>query len=422
MTGHEELDRMLADWFEAEALPPAPADGLDRLLDATRHRRPRPAWLAGPGSRWVGEAHDAGSSSGVRSLPRFGPRWTTALILLLLVAGLVGAAILVGSRLVQPSPLPTGRLGHLVYGLDGDIFMADWDGRNPIRIADGPPGSGPSVCGSNWGEGAIWSPDGRHFAYRSASGDRCGGTVVITDPATKSVASFLGDGWLVSWSPDSTRVATWVDLGQTIGIFGVDGVRQALLTVPPGCPLPGDFDPVWSPDGRSLVVWPCEVPFDGRTSRRLPADDPRSHLQWAYSPDGARVAYVTAESLVVAAADGTQARVLIPSGVTSGGLTFAWSPTGDRIAFDAGPFASAPNELQVVDVATGTVTSLATAVGAGSLQVIRFSPGGDRILFARTDANSAGTSLWSVDPDGSHSQLLVTGTGWGDWQSLPAGP
>ena len=75
------------------------------------------------------------------------------------------------------------------------------------------------------------------------------GNVYVSDPSGHTVASFPGAGWLVSWSPDSTRVAAWVDLDKTIGIYGVDGARQALLTMPPGCPLPGDYDPIWSPDG-----------------------------------------------------------------------------------------------------------------------------------------------------------------------------
>ena len=51
----------------------------------------------------------------------------------------------------------------------------------------------------------------------------------------------------------------------------------------------GDFDPVWSRDGASLLVpHGVEVPLDGRTPRQLPPDDPRTG---EISPDGDRVAY-----------------------------------------------------------------------------------------------------------------------------------
>jgi hypothetical protein len=440
MTGHDDFDRTLADWFEGDARSPAPADGLDRVLDATRRRRPRLAWLAGPGSHWVGEVHDAGSNSGTRSLPRVSLRWSTALILLLVVAALVGGAILVGARLFQPSPLPTGRLGHLAYGLDGDIFVAGWDGRNPVRIADGH-ADGRTDCQGFWGEGPIWSPDGRHLGYRSGNDcDHSPGTLYLSDPEGHSVASFPATGWLVSWSPDSKRVATWVDFGKTIGIYGLDGVRQTLLTVPPGCGLPGDFDPVWSPDATSLVIAGCIVPVDGRTPGRVPAADPRSHFDIAYSRDGARLAYIAypeSVSLVIAKADGTELRVLAGAlTVDNGGGPGAayedpvLSPTGDQVAFIWSPArydlqaldqSSSTYELRAVDIASGTVTTLATASGASPLHPIRFSPEGDQILFSRTDANND-TSLWSVHVDGSDAQLLVPGSGWGDWQTLPAGP
>lgn len=434
MTGHDDFDRTLAGWFEADALAPAPAGDLERVLDATRRRRPLPAWLAGLGGRWVGDAQNAGS------MWRVDRRWSMALILLL-VGALIGGAILVGARLFQPSPLPAGRLGHLAYGLDGDIYVADWDGRNPVRVADGLPGFGPAACGSNWGEGPIWSPDGRHFAYRSAAGDRCAGTVVITDPATKSVASFLGTGWLVSWSPDSTRVASWVDLGQTIGVYGFDGARQALLTLPPGHAVEGDYDPVWSPDGRSLLirlapprpseVW--ELPVDGGTPRPVPTDDPRSHWDASYSRDGSRVAFNDGGYLVVADADGGQRRLLAQAGDS-----IVWSPTGDRVAFTWGFDSSEPpGNLRVMDVANGNVWE----VPGG--QPIGFSPEGDRILYSQTgrnrETNRDESTLWSVNvenfriDDGSNgrslytgdlyqfdTQQLVTGTSWGDWQWQPA--
>ena len=434
MTAHDDLDLAIGAWLDAKSQSSGPTVGLERVLDTTSRRRPRPAWLAGPGSHWVGEADSLRSSSGVGAIPRLGLRWSTALVLLLIIAALLGAAIMVGARQVQPAPLATGQLGHLAYGLDGDVYVADWDGRNPVRIADGLPVlDGPSACGTIFGEGSMWSPDGWHLAYRSDhSGGPCPGTVHVTDPEGDEIASFLGTGWLVSWSPDSTRVASWVDDSQsrTIGIYGLDGVRQALLTVPSGLGPSGDYDPLWSPDGRSILmrlappspseVW--ELPIDGGAPRHLPAEDPRSHWNVEYSPDGAQVAFIDGDSLVIGGADGSGSRV-----VASGLELWAyhaplWSPTGDRIAFSwtddphddsSGPYT---HELRVLDLASGTVTTLASERGTDPLGGIAFLPEGDRILFSRADA------LWSVKTDGSDARLLVSGTSWGDWQWQKASP
>ena len=120
--------------------------------------------------------------------------------------------------------------------------------------------------------------------------------------------------------------------------------------------------------------------------------------------------------LVDTAADGTDPQVLIPTGVVGNGPP-VWSPSGDRIAFTGGtgPPADIPEEISVVDVGSHLVTPLASAPAGDSLQIAGFSPQGDRILFGISDANGDGMSLWSVDADGSDAQLLVTGTGWGDW-------
>ena len=103
----------------------------------------------------------------------------------------------------------------------------------------------------------MWSPDGRHLAYRSDhGGEACPGTVHVTDPKGNEIASFPGTGWRVSWSPDSTRVATWIDDSEsrTIGVYGIDGMRQAVIALPPEFAPPGDYDPLWSPDGGSLLM------------------------------------------------------------------------------------------------------------------------------------------------------------------------
>ena len=335
------------------------------------------------------------------------------------------------------APLPTvqvvGSLGRLAYGIDGDIYVADADGSNPLRIADGTP-SNHGNCGGYWGEGPIWSPDGRYLAYRGDGGEAGSGcghrTVNISDSAGHRIASFPGEGWDIAWSPDSTRVAVWVDFygDAKLEIYGLDGVRQALLTMPPDWHAPGDVDPVWSPDGASLLVpGGAEIPVDGSTPRQHSVDDPRSQLMATYSPNGAEIAYISRDGLGVAAADGSQARVLIPGALdkdfplTPYGL--AWSPTGDRIAFvqttgeqteDRGP----ATELAVLDVASGSVVPLADMGGAYGLKYLKFSPEGDQILFTRTDATGA-SSLWSVHADGSDPHRLVAGTGWGDWQTVP---
>jgi Tol biopolymer transport system component len=302
-------------------------------------------------------------------------------------------------------------LGSLAYGADGDIYVAEWDGSNAVRIADGRPPSDCGGLGEYWGEGPIWSPDGRYLAYRHTNCDSPRDDwwdVVISDSEGNVVAEFPSEGWRISWSPDSTRVAVWVRLFETIGVFGVDGERQALLTTPPGWEPSGDHDPMWLRDGESLLVDDTVVTIDGSTPDELLL------AGGTYSPDGSRVAYATRRSLVVAEADGSNPQVVFDDWVGDP----VWSPTGDRIAFTSMSGRWRPNELRVLEVATGTVTLLADADGSDSLEVIDFSPEDDRILFARLEDGLIGVgSLWSVNADGSNLRRLVAVTAWGDWLS-----
>jgi Tol biopolymer transport system component len=352
------------------------------------------------------------------------------------VGALVGLAVVAGAlagvRAIQTAPTPAdpptpppapARSGALAYGFDGDIYVADSDGANAVRIADGRPVDGADECGQ--GEhraeyiafGTAWSPDGRYLAYWDWGcpvPPTAWGTVVISDPGGNLVASFPGQGWTISWSPDSTRVAVWDYWGEgdtTIGVYGLDGAREAALTIPSELMPAGDHSPVWSRDGESLLLPGVQVPVDGRAPRRLPADDLTRRWFAAYSPDGSQVAYIDHGSLVVADADGSDAQEV-------GGATefwdAAWSPSGDRIAFvhdDA--------ELRVMDVAIGTVTNLTGMGGAELLRVIEFSPDGDQILVLRMeDMDSGVSSLWSVNADGSDPRRLVPRIDWADWLSL----
>jgi Tol biopolymer transport system component len=183
---------------------------------------------------------------------------------------------------------------------------------------------------------------------------------------------------------------------------------------------------VWSPDGASLLFpGGVEIPVDGSPPTQLPVDDPRSQYVPTYSPNGAEIAYISWDGLgglVVAAADGSQARVLIPGARTH---SLVWSPTGDRIAFASPTSAEKngrhgpPTELAVLDVASGSVVTGPDMGPAGASPTIKFSPEGDQILFTRTGPKGVLSSLWSVHADGSDPHQLVAGTGEGDWQTVP---
>ena len=317
----------------------------------------------------------------------------------------------------KSSPMPSPDAGvafQLAYSRGGDIYLADWDGRNSVRIADG---DSAATVGCRGYDGPQWSPDGRYVSYRSAWGDTCPGTVAISDANGQPVTSFPGAGWNVAWSQDSTRVATWVALGETIGVYGLDGERQALLTVPAELVQCGDCDPVWEPDGTLLVPPDVEVPLDGSAPRHVPAFD---RLAWrSVSRDGTRVAYVTRDNeLEVSAVDGSDRRRLFSGGSTQPihGWSLIWSPGGDRVAFALGEGSDywSTVDMSVVDVASGAITSLGDP-REDQPALNGFSPDGDKILFATsTDADGI---LWSIAADGSEPpQRLVEGSHLGDWQ------
>ena len=241
--------------------------------------------------------------------------------------------------------------------------------------------------------------------------------MVITDPHGNVVAEFptYGGGWGFTWSPDSTRVAVWEVGFVTIGVYGVDGERQASLPVPTVTGGGNDDGPGWMPDGSALLLFGyAVVPLDGSAGYELSFGglDPSLGGQATYSPDGTRVAVVTGNSITVLDAEGSLVSEV--DGRLDG--VEAWSQDGEHFA------SLSHGELNVVDAASGTVTVLpeATAALDGGDEILGirgFSPQGDRILYATGDGAGGGMALYSIGVDGSDARLVVAGTWQGDWRS-----
>jgi Tol biopolymer transport system component len=436
MTGHDDFDRTLHDWLEAEAVSPAPAGELDRVLDATRRFRPRPAWLSDPGSRWVRGAPSTDLGTGAHWLGGLDLRWSTVVVVFLLVLAIAAGAVFVAGQLTRrPAPVVPG---HLAYILHGAVYLADWDGRNPVRIG-GSTSSGDG-CEDAFLEFDLWSPNGRYLAYRSSHGSGCTPTVHIHDALGKEVASWAaGVGWNVAWAPDSRRVVAWDTDAHRIAIRGVDGVLQQQVTLPGDFCICGDHDPLWAHDGTAILIrmnrggqFPTElwrVPISGGSPSRLGEGLDTSPVRGvAYSPDGATAAFWSDDHLVVAR---TAAMTVVLTAVDAAGISRpVWSPTGDRIAlrtvrdqvFDQdGNVASETEDLQVLDLTDGQLATVATARGVSAIWPLAFSPDGDRILLEQDDPAGT-TSLWSINTDGSDARELVPAADWGDWQPRPADP
>ena len=151
---------------------------------------------------------------------------------------------------------------------DLDIWVARAGGGAPLRLTDDPADD----------ETPDFSPDGKQIVFRSG---RDGGGVYLISSLGGPARLLFRDGKRPRFSPDGSRIAYWTGpargivpyLGSAVFVAALDGAAPIRL-VPH---LAAAQDPVWAPDGRSLLVIGREkddpsgeafdwwwVPLDGR--------------------------------------------------------------------------------------------------------------------------------------------------------------
>ena len=180
----------------------------------------------------------------------------------------------------------------------------------------------------------------------------------------------------------------------------------------------GESDPRFSPDGEHILftrvgasapeIW--MVPTLGGESTHLVAHA----FDAAWSPDGARVAFISRppgepDALVTAAANGTDLRVIMRS---DGALPFfgcpAWSPDRTNLAVTRSSGGIA-GELWLVPLGGGAPRRVShDDAGVFSNQPV-FTPDG-RGLIHQSNRGGA-TNLWILFLDGNRLERLTTGPG-----------
>ena len=152
----------------------------------------------------------------------------------------------------MPALSPDGRL--LAYASDRagngdlDIWVQQISGGTPLRLTDDPADDSTPE----------FSPDGSQVAFRS---ERNGGGVYVVPALGGSARLIARDGRRPRFSPDGSRVAYWTGQFRGDADGAVEGASSVyVVTLSGGAPVRvlSDFavanDPVWAPDGRSLLL------------------------------------------------------------------------------------------------------------------------------------------------------------------------
>lgn len=292
-----------------------------------------------------------------------------------------GRLVLLGTLLcfaVPVASVASGKTpGRVVYASDGAIFVGSADGAQRWRLTRSETDLAPS-----------WSPDGTAVAFLRAE-EHGNDLYVVPVNAQRETKLATDVGEAFDWAPDGGSIAyssAGTDLlGQTSHLFSVD-VRTGLVEqLTRGSR--SDTEPVWSPDGRSLL-------FVGSSGGRLPGASSTDADIYRLVPGAGRAVQLTDDGSADYAPD--------------------WSPSGMRIAFastrDSPENATEPAPEIYVMRADGRREKRLTFRPVAHDVAPSWSPDGRRIVFVEYEggAQEATGRVRIIQADGSGDRAVTT--------------
>lgn len=366
------------------------------------------------------------------STPRLRPLLTLATVALL-IALLLAAGLLVGSRQRIPEPFGLAGNGLVAYEVAGDIVIADaLEAAGTVRIG-----------GDENDVAPTFSLQGDRLAFvRGTPGKHL---LMVARPDGSDVRSIAGpfetfDG--MRWSPDGTAIL-WGSVERgifTLTVVQVDGSGSRTLDLG----TPADWGS-WRPDGSAILFrgqpgdgTQASAAYlaapDGSNVRRLPLPGSKTSVVdfegLGWSPDGTMISYMSGGQ---AAGMNWQIHVvevdpagdvvadhplhLDPASVSE--MLPVWSPDSSQIAFilerDGQRQIAIAEPVDGADVRPVGPTTPASTTGIGHT----WSPDGRSVLIT-LQLQAEPRTFWIVDvATGTHEQVIDPGAEDRIWAGLP---